>query len=56
MKEVALMLVRAAATARAEQRKDDAYRIDAALAALLRVDDDEPESVRGTRMGIGPCA
>ena len=55
MREVALSLTRAAHVARCEGRHDDERRIMRALTALLSLDveDDLPESGRGTRIGIG---
>lgn len=54
MREVALMLTRAAVAARAEGRYEDARRIGRALAALLNLtaDDDAPVSEK-TRIGLG---
>ena len=55
MREVALSLTRAAHVARLEGRHDDERRIMRALTTLLSldVDDDAPESGKGTRVGLG---
>lgn len=60
MKEIVLTLTRAALLAKHEGRKDDARRLNNALAALLTLDveSDEPTAAgpHGTKLGIGVAA
>jgi hypothetical protein len=54
--EVATSLTRASVTAKHEGRRNDARRIDRALAALLTLDhedSDERETMPGTQLGMG---